>query len=318
MRTVLITGGTGSFGHAATQTLLESGDRVIVFSRDEVKQAEMARLFGPAVRNDQLRFFIGDVRDGRRLARAFGAHPDLVLHAAALKRVESCEANPLEAIATNVLGAVNVVNAALDAGVPKVVALSTDKACAPLNTYGKTKALAESVFVRGNSYAGARPTRFSVVRYGNVIGSRGSVVPLFLEQREAGEIRITDRRMTRFWMPIGKAVDFVFGAADVMQGGEIFVPKIPSAHVIQVAKAIAPDTPVTEIGLRPGEKLHELLISTDEGPQARDIGEYYELVPIAPTWTFIDNAQPVPAYFSYSSDMNPSAVKWTEEVCASR
>ncbi len=301
-RNVLITGGTGSFGHAATRVLLDRGDRVTVFSRDELKQSEMARTFRAAVERDQLRFFLGDVRDQARVRRAFEAGPDLVLHAAALKQVPACERNPFEALKTNVLGAVHVIDAALDCDIPRVMALSTDKAVAPLNAYGKSKAMAESLFVRGNSYAGTRRTRFSVVRYGNVIGSRGSVVPLFEEQRQTGELRLTDRRMTRFWMPLGDAVAFVLGMVDVMQGGEIFVPKIPSATIEDVAVAVGPGCRLVETGLRPGEKLHELLVSADEAPQAVDAGTHYIVSPIEPSWRYAPPPfPPVPFGFSYSS-----------------
>ena len=304
-RTVLITGGTGSFGQACTETLLDRGVRVIVFSRDELKQSEMARTFQVAVADGRLRFFLGDVRDLPRLRRAFEAGPDLVIHAAALKHVPACEYNPFEALKTNVLGAVNVIEAALDCEVPKVVALSTDKAVAPLNAYGKSKAMAESLFVRGNGYAGDRLTRFSVVRYGNVLGSRGSVVPLFLEQRASGVVRITDQRMTRFWMTLPVAVDFVLGAAEMMQGGEIFVPKIPAARVRDVAGAIAPDCAIVETGIRPGEKLHELLIAGEEAAQTfRVRGGSYVIAPANPTWPFVVDAgaDPVPPDFTYSSE----------------
>jgi UDP-N-acetylglucosamine 4,6-dehydratase/5-epimerase len=319
-RTVLITGGTGSFGHACTDALLTRGDRVIVFSRDELKQSEMARRFRDAVAGGRLRFFLGDVRDAPRLQRAFEALPDLVIHAAALKQVPACEYNPFEALKTNVLGAVHVIDAALDCAIPKVIALSTDKAVAPLNAYGKSKAMAESLFVRGNAYAGGRATRFSVVRYGNVLGSRGSVVPLFLEQRASGVVRITDARMTRFWMTLEAAVAFVLGAAAVMQGGEIFIPKIPAARVRDVAAAIAPDCQIVETGIRPGEKLHELLIAAEEAAQTFQVGARgYVIAPADPTWPFVtDEASgPMPAGFTYSSDQQLQPVTFRElEPCA--
>lgn len=305
MRTVLITGGTGSFGHACVDRLLGTNlERVIVLSRDELKQSEMRAAFPDA----RLEFFLGDVRDGDRLRRAFEVRPDLVIHAAALKQVPACEHDPLEAKKTNVDGAENIVNAAIDCRVPKVVALSTDKAAAPLNAYGKSKAMAESIFVRGNAYAGHRETRFSVVRYGNVIGSRGSVVPLFLEHHRAGTtIPITDTRMTRFWMPLAAAVDLVLYAAQEMQGGEIFVPEIPSAKVVDVAARLAPGCPVRETGLRPGEKLHETLISAEEAPQTvwrtrADLSRVFVIQPVNPSWPYVSRGVPVGEGFEFRSD----------------
>lgn len=282
---------------------------MIVFSRDELKQSEMRRTFP----DPRVEFFIGDVRDRARLQRAFETRPDLVIHAAALKQVPACEHDPFEALKTNVNGAVNVIDAAIDAGIRRVVALSTDKAASPLNAYGKTKAMAESLFVRGNAYAGPRATRFSVVRYGNVIGSRGSVVPLFLEhQRQGRTIPITDRRMTRFWMPLSAAVDLVLYAAEAMQGGEIFVPSIPSASVMEIAKALAPDCSTMETGLRPGEKLHETLIAEDEAAQTvvrvrPDGAHVWVLQPVNPSWPYVSKGSPVSEGFSYRSD-NPSAL----------
>lgn len=311
-KTVLITGGTGSFGRACVAQLIELGaGRVIVFSRDELKQSEMAKAFP----DRRLEFFLGDVRDRQRLQRAFEVRPDLVIHAAALKQVPACEHDPLEAKKTNVDGAENIVNAAIDARVPKVVALSTDKAAAPLNAYGKSKAMAESLFVRGNAYAGRRATRFSVVRYGNVIGSRGSVVPVFLEaQRTGAPIQITDRRMTRFWMPISAAVDLVLLAADEMQGGEIFVPRIPSARVMDIAARLAPGCALVESGIRPGEKLHETLVSEEESPQTvyriRGDGsvQMYVIEPVAPSWPYVSSGIRVGEGFSYRSD-SPAALE---------
>lgn len=311
IRSVLITGGTGSFGHACVRALLSKGDgrtieidRVIVFSRDELKQSEMREAFP----DPRLEFFLGDVRDEDRLRRAFQAQPDLIIHAAALKQVPSCEYNPFEAVKTNVLGAMNVIEAALDCDIPKVVALSTDKAASPLNAYGKTKALAESLFVRGNAYAGRRSTRFAVVRYGNVIGSRGSVIPRFLEHQRIGTaIPITDRRMTRFWMPLEQAVELVLETATIMQGGEIVVPEIPSANIVDIAARVAPRCGSVEMGLRPGEKLHETLISEDEARQAvirrwSDGSHVYVIEPVDPSWPYHSIGTPVPAGFSFRSD----------------
>lgn len=313
-KTVLITGGTGSFGNAMVTRLLD-GDigRVIVYSRDELKQWQMRALCP----DPRLEFFIGDVRDRDRLRRAFEVLPDFVFHAAALKHVPACEHDPFEALKTNVLGAMNVIDAAIDAGIRRVVALSTDKAAAPLNAYGRSKAMAESLFVRGNAYAGQRRTRFAVVRYGNVIGSRGSVVPLFQEHHRAGRpIPITDRRMTRFWMPLTAAVDLVLEAAATMLGGEIFVPEIPSARVVDVAERIAPGAETIETGLRPGEKLHETLISDDEAPQAAwrsrpDGSRLFVIHPVNPSWPYpITGDTPVGDGFRYRSD-SPSALSKT-------
>jgi UDP-N-acetylglucosamine 4,6-dehydratase len=310
---ILITGGTGSFGQAIVARLL-AGDvgRVLIYSRDELKQSEMRARFP----DPRLEFFLGDVRDRERLERAFEVEPDLVIHAAALKQVPACEHNPFEALKTNVLGSYNVIEAAINCRIRKVVALSTDKAASPLNAYGKSKAMAESLFVRGNAYAGRRRTRFSVVRYGNVIGSRGSVVPLFLEHHRAGRpIPITDRRMTRFWMPLEAAVDLVLEAATLMQGGEIFVPEIPSATVVDVAARVAPGCRTFEQGLRPGEKLHETLVSEDEAPQtvwrARADGtRLFVIQPVTPSWPYISHGVPVGDGFSFRSD-SPSALSKT-------
>jgi UDP-N-acetylglucosamine 4,6-dehydratase len=261
-KVVLITGGTGSFGKKLTRILLDEYNpaKVIVFSRDELKQYEM-RASGYDAHN--LRYFIGDVRDLDRLRRAFEG-VDIVIHAAALKQVPACEYNPMEAIKTNILGSSNVIDAALDSGVERVVALSTDKAVNPINLYGATKLAAEKLFIQSNSYAGGRKTRFSCVRYGNVVGSRGSVVPVFLRQRENGEITVTDDRMTRFWISLEQGVRFVIRCAENMHGGEVLEPKKPSMSIVDLAKAIAPEAKVNVIGIRPGEKLHEVLISEDE------------------------------------------------------
>jgi len=314
-QTVLITGGTGSFGYACVRRLLADAAvrRVWAFSRDELKQSQMAATFT----DPRLEFFIGDVRDPARVRRAFETRPDLVIHAAALKQVPACEHDPFEALKTNVLGAQHVIDAALDCGIPRVVALSTDKAASPLNAYGKSKAMAESLFVRGNAYAGPRPTRFAVVRYGNVIGSRGSVVPIFLEHAQQGtDIPITDRRMTRFWMPLSAAVDLVLYAAGVMQGGEIFIPLIPSMRVVDVAAAVAPSCAIRETGIRPGEKLHETLISEDEAHQAvvcsHDGVPVCVLEPVNPSWAYVSRGTRVPLGFSYRSDSSAALARASE------
>ncbi len=270
---ILLTGGTGSFGQAFVAKRLAEDSRctIRVFSRDELKQYEMARTFD----NDpRLRFFIGDVRDAQRLQRAmYGV--DLVIHAAALKHVPICEFNPAEAVKTNIEGAQNVVDCAIDAGVARCVALSTDKAANPVNLYGATKLCAEKLFVHGNVYAGPRRSRFACVRYGNVMGSRGSVIPLFRKQAESGVVTLTDRRMTRFWLSLEQAVDFVELAVREMRGGEIFVPKIPSMRVVDLARAIAPNAETREMGIRPGEKLHELLLTSEEAADAREFEDHY-------------------------------------------
>lgn len=264
-KTVLVTGGTGTFGQAFIRFLLENVgvSAIRVFSRDELKQWEFRR----HLPDDRLRFLIGDVRDRDRLLRAFDG-VDVVVHAAALKQVPSCEYNPFEAVKTNVLGAQNVVDAAIERGVERVIALSTDKAANPINLYGATKLCAEKLFVQGNNYAGSHQTRFSVVRYGNVAASRGSVIPLFIEQRAKGQITITDRRMTRFWVTVRQAVELVKGSIEVMRGGEIFVPRLPSVRVVDIAEVIAPGSDFIEIGVRPGEKLHETLVTIEESPWA--------------------------------------------------
>jgi len=309
-QTILITGGTGSFGYACVARLLAADvARVIVYSRDELKQSEMRQVHS----DPRLEFFLGDVRDLPRLRRALDVRPDLVIHAAALKQVPACEQNPFEAMKTNVLGAANVIDAAIDARIHRVVALSTDKAAAPLNAYGKSKAMAESLFVRGNAYSGRRASRFSVVRYGNVIGSRGSVVPIFEEHAKTGRpIPITDTRMTRFWMPLSAAVELVLYAASAMQGGEIFVPEIPSSTVLAIARNLAPHCAIEETGLRPGEKLHETLVASEEAPQTvwrtRPDGlRVYVIQPVAPSWPYQSTGVPVGDGFSYRSD-SPSAL----------
>jgi len=305
-KTVLITGGTGSFGNAFVRRLLQHHDpkAVRVYSRDELKQYEMRGRFGD---DPRLRMLIGDVRDVERLRRAFRG-VDIVIHAAALKQVPSCEYNPFEAVQTNVIGSENVVTAAIDAGVPKTLAVSTDKAVNPANLYGATKLCAEKVVTQGNAYAAdASAARFSTARYGNVVGSRGSVVPLFREQAASGRLTLTDERMTRFWISLGAAVDFVISCVDRMQGGEIFVPRLPSARVTDIAQAMAPEAELEIIGIRPGEKLHETLLTNEEARHAAAFPDRFEIYPAFPFWRpegYGDAGEPLPDGFSYASDTN--------------
>ncbi|RME64875.1 MAG: UDP-N-acetylglucosamine 4,6-dehydratase (inverting) [Alphaproteobacteria bacterium] len=284
-KTVLITGGTGSFGKRFAQTLLERCDpaKVIVYSRDELKQFEMAN--HPAFRPhlDRLRFFIGDVRDLPRLTLALEG-VDIVVHAAALKQVPAAEYNPFEAIKTNVIGGQNVIDACRAQGVAKVIALSTDKAAAPINLYGATKLCSDKLFVAANNYAGKHRIRYSVVRYGNVLGSRGSVVPFFLQQRKNKVLPVTDERMTRFSITLQQGVDFVLHCLGVMWGGELFVPKIPSYRILDIAQAIAPDARVEIVGIRPGEKLHEEMITSTDSLNTIEFPHYYVILPSTPLW----------------------------------
>jgi len=303
-KTILVTGGTGSFGRQFIQAALSryKPKRLIIFSRDELKQHEL-RVQWP---DSRLEFFLGDVRDCDRLRRAFQANIDIVVHAAALKQVPACEYNPFEAIKTNILGAKNVIDAAIDCAVPKVLALSTDKAVNPVNLYGATKLCAEKLFVQGNSYAGGKKTRFSCVRYGNVLGSRGSVVPLFRNQRREGAVTVTDRRMTRFWLTLEQAVDLVVECVGVMEGGEVFVPHIPSMCLEDMAKAMAPGCSLNYTGVRPGEKLHETLLSKDEARHAVTINDLFVIKPEFPWWgakNWVDGI-PLPEEFSFESDSN--------------
>jgi UDP-N-acetylglucosamine 4,6-dehydratase len=307
-KTVLITGGTGSFGQAMTRKLLDRyrPTSVRIFSRDELKQHEMRIAFN---NDERLRFLIGDVRDPVRLRRATEG-VEIVFHAAALKQVPACEYNPIEAIRTNVDGAINVIEACLDNSVPRVIALSTDKAVNPINLYGATKLCSDKVFIQANSYVGERPTRFSVVRYGNVMGSRGSVIPVFRQQLAKGKtVTLTDDRMTRFWITLDQATDFVLNSLPVMQGGEIFVPKIPSMKIVELAKAMEPDCDFAVTGIRPGEKLHEFLISLEEGRRAVELDDRYFIEPEYHWWRPSEEHKHrhVPEGFSYSSDNNP---KW--------
>jgi UDP-N-acetylglucosamine 4,6-dehydratase len=306
---VLITGGTGSFGRKFVEIALAElrPRRLIVFSRDELKQHEM-RLAG--LDHPALRYFIGDVRDESRLRRAM-AGVDVVIHTAALKQVPACEYNPIEAILTNVMGAKNLVDAAIDAGVRRVIALSTDKAVNPANLYGATKLCAERLLVQSNSYAGAAGTRFSCVRYGNVVGSRGSVIPVFRRQRRSGRITVTDERMTRFWITLEQGVRFVIRCVEQMHGGEVFVPKIPSMNVMDLARAVAEGCEIDVVGIRPGEKLHELLISEDEARHTVELDDMYVVKPVHPWWG-PDNwcsGRPLHEGFRYSSDENS---RWLE------
>lgn len=305
-KTILLTGGTGSFGHAFVDRILaEHPDATLrVFSRDELKQSEMAARY-PGT--DQLRFFVGDIRNRSRLTRAMqGA--DLVVHAAAMKQVPACEYNPFEAVQTNVLGAQHIVDAAIDTGVSHVVALSTDKAVNPVNIYGATKLCEEKIIVQGNAYAARSETMLSCVRYGNVVGSRGSVVPLFERQLAAGgPLTITDERMTRFWITLPEAVDLVMTALERSVGGEIFIPKIPSMRVTDLAEAMAPDLEHEVIGIRPGEKLHEILITDDEARHSIDAGDIYVVLPEHPWWTSAPHwveGTPLPDGFVYASGTN--------------
>lgn len=276
---VLVTGGTGSFGKKFIANLLKNHKpkRVIVFSRDELKQHDMRTQF-PEAPGSPMRYFLGDVRDADRLRRAFHG-VDVVVHAAALKQVPACEYNPFEAILTNVMGAKNIIDAAIDEEVPKVLALSTDKAVNPVNLYGASKLAAEKLFVQGNSYAGGTRTKFSCTRYGNVVGSRGSVVPVFKQQAASGKVTVTDKRMTRFWLTLEQGVEFVMKAIERMQGGEIFVPKIPSMNIMDLVTALAPHCEVEYVGIRPGEKVHEVLISEDEARHTIDVGDAYIIKP---------------------------------------
>ncbi|MBI1843902.1 MAG: UDP-N-acetylglucosamine 4,6-dehydratase (inverting) [Actinobacteria bacterium] len=301
--TILLTGGTGSFGNAFAERMQADWPNTTVrlYSRDELKQSEMRERLG----DRQFRYLIGDVRDHDRLVRA-AQGADVIIHAAAMKQVPACEYNPFEAVQTNVIGTQNVVNAAIDAGVARVIALSTDKAVNPANLYGATKLCAEKIMVQGNTYAAQSDTRLSCVRYGNVVGSRGSVIPLFRKQIAEGRLTITDERMTRFWITLPQAVDLVLFALDQAKGGEIFIPKIPSMKVIDLADAMAPGSPHQVVGIRPGEKLHEILLTADESRHAIDAGDVYIVLPEQPWWEreAWPEGQHLTEGFSYSSDNN--------------
>ncbi|MEB2282520.1 UDP-N-acetylglucosamine 4,6-dehydratase (inverting) [Lysinibacillus xylanilyticus] len=301
-KVILVTGGTGSFGKKFIKKSLTLGvKKIIVFSRDELKQYEMKQEF----KDNRIRFFIGDVRDKERLYRAFDG-VDIVIHAAAMKHVDACEYNPFEAIKTNIHGAQNIIEAAIDCGVEKVIALSTDKACSPVNLYGATKLASDKLFVAANAYVGEKQTKFSVVRYGNVVGSRGSVVPFFKKIKDTGVIPITDERMTRFWITLDHGVQFVLENLERMQGGEIFVPKIPSMKVTDLAKAIGPECEIQIIGIRPGEKLHEAMITEDDARHTVEYESYYAILPELSWWSnAIENrGKPLPESFAYTSENN--------------
>ena len=308
-KTIMITGGTGSFGRKFVEIVLKQYNpkKLIIFSRDELKQFEMSQLFSdkdyPCIR-----FFLGDVRDKERLHRAF-QNVDYLVHAAALKQIPSTEYNPFEAVKTNITGASNIINEAIDQGIKKVIALSTDKAVNPINLYGATKLCSDKLFIAGNAYSTSDHTKFSVVRYGNVIGSRGSVIPLFLHKKKEGILPITDERMTRFWITLEQGVSFVLKCLEIMVGGEIFVPKLPSMKIIDLAETICPECKKQIIGIRPGEKLHELLISKDESRSTIEYDDYYIIKPTFKSFERnfqVNNGHSVKNDFEYSSQTNKS------------
>jgi|SRR5579871_324120 len=311
---VFVTGGTGSFGRKFAEIMLREYHprKLVIFSRGEVKQQEMR---SSGFDHESLRYFIGDVRDSNRLHRAMNG-AQIVVHAAALKQVPACEYNPVEAVATNINGGRNVIDAALDTGAKKVLALSTDKAVNPVNLYGATKLVAEKLFVQANSYSGSGPTRFSCVRYGNVLSSRGSVIPVFRAQRASGKVTITDTRMTRFWMTIDQGVRFVIRAIEQMHGGEVFVPKIPSMGIAEMAAVIAPGCAMVPVGIRPGEKLHEVLIAEDEARNSVELDNMFVIRPAHSWWSngHWSHGRPLPEGFRYTSDTNS---RWlsAHELC---
>jgi UDP-N-acetylglucosamine 4,6-dehydratase len=302
-KSVLITGGTGSFGKAFVNRVLEDDEvtKLVVFSRDELKQFEMAE----KISSPKLRYFLGDVRDYQRLLRATDGI-DVIVHAAAMKQIPASEYNPMEAIKTNVIGAENIVNASIENGIQRVVALSTDKAANPANLYGATKLCSDKLMIAGNVLAGSRDTRFSAVRYGNVLGSRGSVIPFFLDKAKTGSIPITDERMTRFWLTIQEGVNFVLDSFERMHGGEIFVPKIPSFKVTDVARVVCPGVPTKVIGIRPGEKLHEVMITEDDSYNTYEFEKYFAIIsPALKAKGIYDNiGRKVEEGFRFSSDNN--------------
>ncbi len=306
-KAVLITGGTGSFGKKFLRVALQEyrPKKLIVFSRDELKQHEMRQEF-PDGPGSPMRYFLGDVRDRDRMEMAFRG-VDIVIHAAALKQVPACEYNPLEAVQTNINGAKNVINAALDQGVKWVLAVSTDKAVNPVNLYGATKLCAEKMFVQANAYSGSRETLFSVSRYGNVVGSRGSVVPLFRAQSASGRVTVTDPRMTRFWITLDQGVRFVMRCVREMHGGEIFVPKLPSMNIMDLVEAVAPGCKTDTIGIRPGEKVHEVLVSEDEARHTVELPDMFVIKPDHPWWEGDGwkQGKSLPEGFRYTSDTNP-------------
>jgi UDP-N-acetylglucosamine 4,6-dehydratase len=304
---VLVTGGTGSFGRRFTKIMLEEfkPKKLIVFSRDELKQMEMRALYDDQG-DSPMRYFIGDVRDRDRLIRAMNG-VTIVIHAAALKQVPACEYNPFEAVQTNILGSKNVMDAALETGVHRALILCTDKAVSPTNLYGATKLCAEKLFVHGNAYSGRDGCRFGAARYGNVVGSRGSVIPLFLKQRESGELSITDERMTRFWITLDQGVRFVIQSLEILKGGEVFIPKIPSMRITDLADVIGPGCSRRVTGIRNGEKVHEVLLSVDEARHAREYEDMFIIHPSDSWWQdgYHPNGKPLPEGFSYCSDANP-------------
>lgn len=313
-KTILITGGTGSFGRQFVQTALAQHRpaKIIVYSRDELKQSEMEQAFPDA----RMRFFLGDVRDLERLKLACHG-VEVIVHAAALKQVPAAEYNPFEAIKTNILGAQNVIAAALATGVARVVALSTDKAANPINLYGATKLCSDKLFIAGNAYSGGKGPRMAVVRYGNVVGSRGSVIPLFLKLRSTGRLPVTDARMTRFWITLQQGVDFVIECLERMHGGELFVPKIPSTTIMDLACAIGPDCRHEIVGIRPGEKLHEMMIGEDDARRTLDMGGHFVVQPDFPWWEAnnVVGGRRVPDGFAYRSDTNPDRLD-VGQICA--
>lgn len=306
-KSILVTGGTGSFGNAFVPMTLAKYNprRLVIFSRDEMKQWEMAKKYEG---DPRVRFFIGDVRDRERLYRALDGI-DFVVHAAATKIVPTAEYNPFECVKTNISGAVNVIDACIDKKITRCVALSTDKASSPINLYGATKLVSDKLFTAGNAYSGDHGSRFSVVRYGNVMGSRGSVIPYFLSTRDSGTLRITDPRMTRFMISLEQGVELVWHAFADMEGGEIYVKKIPSITIGDIAKAVSPTAKIEYIGIRPGEKLHEQMISTEDAPYTYEYGDHYKILPVINNWAIdarrVKNGKKVPADFSYTSDNNP-------------
>lgn len=311
---ILITGGTGSFGHTFVPMTLAKYNprRLVIYSRDEMKQWEMAKLYGD---DERVRFFIGDVRDKDRLGRALKGI-DYVVHAAATKIVPTAEYNPFECVKTNVLGAMNLIDACIDQGVKRVVALSTDKASSPANLYGATKLASDKLFIAGNSYSGQQDTRFAVVRYGNVMGSRGSVIPFFMSIASKGLLPITDERMTRFMITLEQGVELVWHAFDDMVGGEIYVKKIPSMNIMDIAKAVAPKAVCEVVGIRPGEKLHEQMIGSEDAPFTYAYDNHYKILPAIHNWSNdpkrINNGKLVAANFTYSSDNNSEWMKAEE------
>jgi UDP-N-acetylglucosamine 4,6-dehydratase len=302
-KTVLITGGTGSFGKAFVKRVLADDEikKLVVFSRDELKQFEMAE----QISSPKLRYFLGDVRDYQRLLQATDG-VDVIVHAAAMKQIPAAEYNPMEAIKTNVIGAENIVNAAIQNGISKVVALSTDKAANPANLYGATKLCSDKLMVAGNILAGSRGTKFACVRYGNVLGSRGSVIPFFLERAKEGSLPITDERMTRFWLTIEDGVQFVLDSLERMHGGEIFVPKIPSFKVTDVARVVCPNIPTRVIGIRPGEKLHEIMITEDDSNYTYEFDDHFAILSpsLLASGAYKNSGKKVSEGFNFSSDNN--------------